>query len=140
MNINEYLYDDIEIGHTEYFYAEITQDMMDKFRAVTQDTNPLHCDAQFAVSCGHPSCVVYGMLTASFFSTLAGVYLPGKYSLIHCVETNFRKPVYVGDKLKITGNVKDKSDVFKTIELKVTIENQSSVKVCTGKMRVGFNK
>jgi 3-hydroxybutyryl-CoA dehydratase len=138
--MNEYTYAQLEIGHSETFEREITQEMMDDFKKITGDINPLHCDSTFAMACGQPSCVAYGMLTSSFFSTLAGVYLPGKFSLIHRVEIDFRKPVYVGDKLKITGVIKDKSDVFKTIELKVTIENQNNIKVCSGKMRIGFTE
>ena len=37
---------------------------------------PHHVDADYARGRGFPGRVVYGMLGASFFSTLAGVYLP----------------------------------------------------------------
>ena len=81
--------------------------------------------------------MAFGMLTASFLSTLAGVYLPGKNSLIHEVEVKFAKPVYPGDTLKVTGNVSEKNDTFRLFWMKVTITNQKGEKVLRGKMRVG---
>ncbi len=46
--MNEYKYNDIEIGNEESFKAVIDQEMMDKFKAITGDTNALHNDADFA--------------------------------------------------------------------------------------------
>ena len=70
------------------------------------------------------------MLTASFLSTLAGVYLP--------VETKFTKPVYIGDLLNISGEVTEINDTVNQIVLKVEIRNQNEEKVLRGKMKVGF--
>lgn len=138
--MNHYQYTDISVGQREQFAVTITEAMMDRFFEITQDCNPLHKEDSYAANAGFDGRVVYGMLTASFFSTLAGVYLPGEFSLIHSVETEFVKPVHIGDQLTITGLVKDKNDLFKTIELKITMTNQNQVKVCRGKMRVGLQK
>ena len=78
------------------------------------------------------------MLTASFLSTLVGVYLPGERSLIHSVETKFTKPVYIGDVLNVCGEVVEINDTVKQIVLKVEIRNQYEEKVLRGKMKVGF--
>lgn len=111
--MNEYTYCEIETGHSESFFAVVSEEMLDKFKEITGDINPLHNDETYAQEMGHPSRVVYGMLTAAFFSTLAGVYLPGKYSLIHTVETEFVKPVYIGDTLTVKGEVQKKDDTFR---------------------------
>lgn len=113
---------------------------MHDFFQIIGDNNPLHNDVGFARSLNHPDRVVYGMLTASFLSTLAGVYLPGKYSLIHRVEVEFPMPVYIGDQLTVTGTVKNKNDVFHTLDLKVVIINQAGKKVCRGNMTVGVTQ
>jgi len=137
--MNEYKYEEIEIGHKESFTADITEEMMESFKMMTGDINPLHNDEKYAVSLGHPGRVVFGMLTASLLSTLAGVYLPGKRSLIQEVKIKFAKPVYVGDRLTIEGIVEEKHDVYRLLVLKVTIRNQSGDKVCRGKMHVGVD-
>ena len=135
--MNEYTYEEISIGQKESFTVTVTQEMMDSFLAITGDINPLHNDQDYAVSKGHPQRVVYGMLTGSFLSTLAGVYLPGKRSLIHEVNLKFAKPVYPGDTLTVEGVVEYKEDLYSFITVKVTIRNQNGVKVCRAKMQIG---
>jgi 3-hydroxybutyryl-CoA dehydratase len=134
--MNTYAYDEIEIGKTESFSVTVTEDMLDGFKNISGDLNPLHTDREYAVSMGYSGRVCYGMLTASFLSTLAGVFLPGKYSLIQSVEIKFAEPVYVGDELLITGEVTDRNDTYKLIFLKVTIRNSDGKKVCRGKMQI----
>jgi len=135
--MNSYSFDEIQIGLKESFSVIITEEMMKKFMEITGDINPLHTDLKFAKSKGYDNKVVYGMMTSSFLSTLAGVYLPGKYSLIQSVETLFKKPVFPGDSLKILGEVVEKHDVVKRITLKVAITNQNNEKVCRGTMQIG---
>lgn len=134
--MNTYTYDEIEVGQAESFTVTVTEDMLASFKAITGDNNPLHNDEDFAKAKGQPGRVAYGMLTASFLSTLAGVYLPGERSLIQQVEIKFAKPVYIGDTLTVTGQVAEKNDTVQRIELKVTITNQDDAKVLRGKMGV----
>ena len=133
--MNEYLYEDISIGQEEKFQVTVTQEIMDSFCKISGDVNPLHTDLAFAQESGYSSCVVYGMLTASYLSTLAGVYIPGKWCLLENVDTTFVKPVFVGDTLTIKGKVADKHDIFKRVEIKARIENQERVCVCRAKVK-----
>ena len=81
------------------------------------------------------------MLTASLYSTVAGMYLPGKYSLIHSFdEISFMKPVFVGDELNIYAEVIDKDVALKMIRLKIVIKNQENKKVSRAKMKVLVTK
>ena len=137
--MNDYRYEEIDIGHKESFTVTVTEEMMKSFCSVTGDVNPLHNDEDYAVSAGHPGRVVYGMLTASLLSTLAGVYLPGKHSLIHEVKIKFAKPVYIGDTLTVEGIVEEKNDTYSLLMVKVAIRNQDGVKVCRGKMQIGVS-
>ncbi|HCM91855.1 MAG TPA: dehydratase [Lachnospiraceae bacterium] len=138
--VNTFTYDQIEIGHKESFKVKVTQADMDKFREITGDVNPLHKDPEYAGALGHPGCVVFGMLTASYLSTLAGVYLPGQHSLIHSVKTKFSGAVYVDDELTIEGTVTEKNDTFELIIIKAVIKNQEGKKVCKAEMQVGIGK
>lgn len=135
--MNDYTYEEISLGQKETFTVTVTEKMMEDFCAVTGDVNPLHNDAAYAATLGHPGRVVYGMLTASFLSTLAGVYLPGKRSLIQEVKVKFAKPVYVGDTISVEGIVEEKHDIYSLIVLKVTMKDQDGRKVCRATMRVG---
>lgn len=135
--VNTYTYDEIEVGHKEIFSVTITEQMLEQFRDITGDINPLHNDEQYAVSKGYKGRVAYGMLTASFMSTLAGVYLPGERSLIHEVEIKFAKPVFAGDVIEVEGVVTEKNDTFSILMVKVTMKNQAGEKMCRGKMQIG---
>ena len=127
--VNELTYGEIEVGQEAFFSRKVTQAMMDSFKAISGDTNPLHCDEGYAMSLGHSGCVVYGMLSASLYSALAGVYLPGKNCLLLGVDVKFKSPVYVGDELTVVGNVSKKTDAFQVITIKAKIVNQHGAKV-----------
>lgn len=138
--MNELTYADIEIGMKASFNRRITVDMENAFRMISGDENPLHKDDSYAIEIGggkFSGHVSFGMLTASMYSTIAGMYLPGKYSLIHSFdEISFLKPVFAGDKLTVTGEVTDKNDALKLIKLKVNIKNQENKMVSKAKMKV----
>ena len=135
--MNEYSFEDIKTGMKERFIVVITEELMNKFRNITGDVNPMHQNDKFAIRCGYREKIVFGMLTSSFLSTLAGVYLPGKYSLIQSVEIKFVRPVYVGDEITVIGEVEEKIDRFDLLRLKVYMVNQNNEKVLKGKMQVG---
>lgn len=138
--MNHFLYEEIKIDQKAEFSRTVTEEMMTAFRILTGDDNPLHTDQDYATNAGYPGRVVYGMLSAALFSTLAGVYLPGEYSLIQTVDLEFAKPVFVGDTLTVEGVVMNKYDAFNVIKLKVTVSNQLGEKVCRGKMRIGVQR
>lgn len=57
--MNEYTFEELSVGQKESFTAEITEEMMDKFRDISGDLNPLHTDANFAKGKGFPGRVTY---------------------------------------------------------------------------------
>lgn len=138
--MNDYKIDQIEVGMEASFSKQITREMEDSFRTITGDNNPLHRDDNFARDVsnekfrGH---VAFGMLTASLYSTMAGMYLPGKYSLIHSIdELSFLAPVFIGDVLEVSGKVIDKNIDLKFIVIKVVIKNWDKKTVSRAKMKV----
>lgn len=137
--MNAFQFSEIRVGQTARFLFFIDQKKLDAFRALSGDENPLHQDPAYAKAHGFQEPVVYGQLTAAALSTLAGMYLPGKYSLIHSIETKFLAPVYLSVcPLEVIGTVKDMDDRFKTITVKFEMRDQTGTKVCRGAMRIGF--
>lgn len=136
--MKEYRYEDLYIGLTESFEVEITEEMMKSFLNVTGDENPLHNDNEFAKEQGYLNKVVYGMLTSSFVSKLVGVYLPGKYCLLQGLEAKYLRPVYVGDRLTVSGSIDELHESVKRASVKFVITNQDEKKVAKGKADVGF--
>lgn len=137
--MNEYSFQELHYGQSESFCVTVTKDLEDCFRMMSGDVNPLHSSDDFAQEIGNGrfrSHVTFGMLTASFYSTLIGVYLPGKYSLIHSLDIKFQKPVYMGDELTIMGEVVGIQEELRLIQIKATIKNQISQKVSQANIRV----
>ena len=135
--MNKYLFEDIDVGLKESFTIFITGEMMSGFAVISGDYNPLHTDEAFAKDNGFKSNVVYGMLTSSLYSRLVGMNLPGKHALLQGIDVSFRKPVYVGDCLQVTGEVMYKNDAYKLLEIKAIIENQEEAVVSKAKIKVG---
>ena len=135
--MNEYKFSDMEIGLEESFEVKIDASKMDKFLDISNDTNPLHVDTNYARKKGFHGRVVYGLLTSSFYSTLVGVYLPGKNCILQEVNIQFSKPVYIGDILKIQGKVNYLNEACRQIEIKATITNQNNEKVSKAIIKTG---
>lgn len=136
--MNKYSFTDIYIGMQESFGVTVDSEKMDMFLAISGDNNPLHTDFSYAQNRGFRDVVVYGLLTSSFYSTLVGVYLPGRYCLLQGIDIQFTKPVFTGDKLTVTGKVHFINEAFKYIEIKASITNQEGVKVSKATIRVGL--
>ena len=138
--MNQFTLSELTVGQKETFSVRITPEDMARFRAITGDSNPLHCDAGYAAEHGHRDGVVYGMLTASYLSTLAGMYLPGLHSLIQSVQVKCAAPVYVGDTLSITGEVEEIIENYRLIVVKYRMTNQTGTCVMRGKMQIGVQE
>ena len=135
--MNSYKFVDINVGLEESFSVRVNSEKLDKFLTISGDINPLHTDAEYSKSKGFSDRVVYGMLTSSFFSTLVGVYLPGKYCILQGVDIQFSKPVYIDDILTITGKVSYINKAYKQVEIKAVIINQDNKKVSKATIKVG---
>jgi len=139
MTINEFSFSDVNAGDEISFLYQIDEVKMELFRQLSGDENPLHTDLKYANSKGFEENVVYGQLTAAALSTLAGMYMPGKLSIIHSIETHFLRPVFISKcPLNVVGKVKDKDERFRVITLKFEMFDTDGNKVCKGNMRVGF--
>ena len=135
--MNSYTLAELRPGMTESFTVTVTEEKMELFRQLSGDESPIHIDAEYSQQRGYPGRVCYGMLGASFFSTLAGVYLPGEHCLLHSVESKFAKPVFVGDTLTVTGVVDEVNETFSEITIKASITNQNGKKVTRGIIKAG---
>jgi len=112
---------DIKIGQKKSFEVVVTESMVDDFAKLSGDNNPLHMDENYAKSNNFKGRVCHGMLLASFFSRLAGMYIPGKNALYFSQSLKFQYPCFVNDRIEIHGEVIDKSLATKIITLKTTI-------------------
>lgn len=107
-------YDEISVGDAAYFSKTLTESDIHSFSAITADFNPIHVDEAYATasSLGRKmgGRIVQGMMTASFFSTLVGMFIPGKGSLYVSQTCNFKRPVKIGDTIRAECDVVEKME------------------------------
>ena len=138
--MNAFRLSDLSAGMTASFKVSVTSQMMTQFQDLSGDENPLHTDREFALSYGYRDRVAFGMLSAAFYSTLVGMYLPGRYALLQGVDASFIAPVFPGDELTVFGEIFSIHQVFKQIEIRAHITNQIGKKVSKAKIRSGINE
>ena len=116
-------FSDIKIGLGKEIKIAIGERDMDFFFRITGDRNIIHRGDDG---------IVYGMLTASFISTLIGNHLPGDGATWKSQTLKFVAPVKVGDTISIKGEVIAKDTDRKEITLYTDIYNQRDEVVLFG--------
>lgn len=137
--MNSYTMRQLEEGKTKAdFNIVLTQKMIETFQMLSGDHNPMHTNDSYAKEKGMRGMIAHGMLVASFYSRLVGMYLPGKYCLLHEIKVDFNKPVYSGDSLNISGVVAEKKELFHRVKINAKVTNQFGEKVSSAKITVGI--
>ncbi len=138
--MNEYRWADLTIGMQETLTIVVDRASVEAFAALTGDHNPLHVDSDAAREAGFRDQLVHGLLTTSYYSTLVGVYLPGRYALLQGIDVKFAHPVYPGDTLTVSGTVVFLSEAVRLAEIAAEIRNGDDVRISKAKIRVGIRE
>jgi 3-hydroxybutyryl-CoA dehydratase len=126
-------YSDLKAGQKASLQKKITEDDLSHFIAITGDKNPLHVDALFAEQTFFGQRIAHGMLSASLFSTLVGMHIPGTGAIYKSQTLEFLRPVFIGDTLTAWFEIIAIDPEKERIEIKSWIENQNGQKVVTGR-------
>ena len=129
-------FEDIEINDEIKFHVKITEKMLDDFAELSGDYNPIHTNYEYAKKTNYGDRLCHGMLLASFFSRLVGMYIPGKNALYFSQSLNFRKPCFINDEVTVFGTVIEKKSSTKMIKLKTVIKNLKDQIILDGEAKV----
>ena len=132
----EYNFDDLFVGQKVNFLKKIDEALVKDFAKLSGDFNPLHMNEEYASTTSFGRRVCHGMLLASFFSQLIGMYLPGKNSLYFSQTLNFRNPCFIDDFVTIEGEIIEKKSNMKLITLKTIIHNQTGTCLIDGVAKI----
>ena len=125
-DFSEYTYDEIKIGLSKNFQINITESLVNNFAELSGDFSPIHIDNEYAKTTTFGKRVVHGMLLASFLSQVDGMYLPGKHALYFSQNIEFHNPCFIGDTVKVSSEVIDKSESTKILKIESKITNQQN--------------
>lgn len=137
-------YDDLACGQRASFTKTITAADISNFIAITADVNPLHVDAGFSARTFFEKPIAHGMLSASLFSHVLGMKLPGIGGIYRSQTLQFHRPVYIGDTLTTSLEITHIDPKNELIEMRGLITNQHGVTVISGTATAtllrGFNE
>ena len=111
---------------------------MRRFIEITGDVNPLHVDEEFARKTKFGRRVLQGMLTASIFSTMVGMLLPGTGAIYRSQTLKFLLPVYLGETVTAHFVVGAVDRAKHRLEIEAWIENEAGQYVIEGTCEAGL--
>jgi RimJ/RimL family protein N-acetyltransferase/acyl dehydratase len=130
--------DDFQIGQRAAFTKTFTDDDVQRFVAITGDTNPLHVDDAFAARTRFGRRVLHGMLTASILSTMVGMFIPGTGAIYRSQTLSFLRPVYVGETVTAHFVIRAVDRERHRLTIDSWIENAAGERVVEGTCEAGL--
>jgi acyl dehydratase len=89
------------VGQTAERRIAISDAAIRSFADLISDHNPLHLDAEAAAAGRFGKPIAHGMLLASLFSGILGEDLPGPGTIYLSQNVTFRRPVFVGQTVRV---------------------------------------
>lgn len=129
-------YDEIKIGDSATLTRTLTKQDIQLFATVTGDMNPAHLDESYAKTDIFHQIVGHGMWTASMFSVLLGMQIPGPGTLYLGQMLKFLKPVHLGDTITASVKAIKKDDKHKHITFETLCANENGEHVLEGEALV----
>src|SRR5512141_1984503 len=118
----------------------ISDEMVRAFASLTGDTNPVHLDDAYAAGTRFGRRIAHGMIAAGLISATLANDLPGPGTIYLSQTLQFKAPVYPGDMLTTTVEVKSARPDKPIVTLTTTCKNQSDVVVLEGEAVVLVSK
>jgi acyl dehydratase len=129
---------DFRVGQRAELRKTFTDEDVRHFIAITGDTNPLHVDDQFASRTFFQRRITHGMLTASLFSTLVGMFIPGTGAIYRTQTLEFLRPVFVGDTVTAIFEIVAIDEENRILEIDSRIVNGEGEVVVSGICTAGL--
>lgn len=121
MNAKDLRMEDIHVGDTASFSRTWTDEDVQNFASISGDVNPLHMNDEYAKTTQFGRRLVHGMLLGSLCSQFVGMYIPGKRCLYLSQTLIFKKPVFIGDTVIVTGTITAISESTRIISILIVI-------------------
>jgi 3-hydroxybutyryl-CoA dehydratase len=130
--------EDFEVGQHASFTKTFTEEDVQRFIEITGDVNPLHVDEAFAAGTPFGRRILHGMLTASIFSTMVGMLLPGTGAIYRSQTIRFLLPVHIDETVTAHFVVRSVDRAKHRLEIDAWIENGAGEHVIEGTCEAGL--
>ena len=136
-------FDDFKVGDKASIIKTTSDEIVKTFAELTSDFNPLHVNEEFAKTTMFGKRLVHGAFSSGLISAVIGMKLPGPGALYLDQYCKFKKPVFIGDILTASVEVKEKivkkregKPNMNLLILETLVKNQDDVVVTEGKATV----
>jgi len=140
LNMSGYSINEIFIGMKKSVTKTISESDVYTYAGLIGDINPVHVNAEYAKNTRFGERIVHGMLTASFFSTIVGMLIPGADAIYLGQTCKFLLPVKFGDTITATGEVTKIVPEKRIAYMKTTVINQHGDIVIDGEATIMATK
>lgn len=120
----------LKVGDAYHHDFSFTQDDVIKFAEVSGDNNPLHLDQEYAAKTQFGKPIIHGVLGLSVFSKVLGTIFPGEGTVFMKMETQFKRPMFVGHPYEAIHTVIDVNSNRHIGTVKTEIYDKETGKVC----------
>ena len=129
-----------KIGKKVTFEKVFTSKNVIDFAKTTEDNNLIHIDENYAKNAMFGRRIVHGMLVASMFSKIFGTIYPGEGCIYYGQTLEFRKPVFLDDKIVATVTLIDYNEEKNIGVFKTEAFNKEEKLVINGEAKIVFPK
>ncbi|MBN2121155.1 MAG: MaoC family dehydratase [Candidatus Omnitrophica bacterium] len=105
MTLSTFDISDIEEGMSVSYITRVRKKDVKAFAELSGDVSPLHVNEDFGKKTPFGGNIAHGLLTASYFSTIVGVLLPGRNALLSGIDLDFIRPVPVDSEVTVSASV-----------------------------------
>lgn len=120
----------------------VTQENINLYSEVSQDSNPIHVDPEFARKTHLGGTIAHGMLTLAYVSQMMTLAFGQSWLSGGKLGVRFKTPARPGDTLSTTGKIRkiEQNHEHTIIYCDVLCSNQKGEAVITGETQVRINK
>ncbi|HHZ01487.1 MAG TPA: MaoC family dehydratase [Tissierellia bacterium] len=135
--------ENLKVGQKASFTKSITETDVYLFAGISGDINPAHINEEYAKNTYFKRRIAHGILSAALISAVIGVQLPGPGTIYESQTLNFLAPVYFGDTITSTVEIKEIIKDRNRVVLTTLCTNQDGIEVTKGEAvvlppRVGY--
>ena len=120
----------IEVGQQHREEFSYTQQQITDFANFTNDTNPLHINAEYAAKTPFKKPIMPSVLSAGVLSKLFGINFPGEGSVYISQQLNFKRPMFADIIYEVTVTVKSVNREKHVAVFNIEITDKTTGKAC----------
>ncbi|XP_033625371.1 hydroxyacyl-thioester dehydratase type 2, mitochondrial-like [Asterias rubens] len=122
-------------GDTASITKTFSSQDVQKFAELSEDTNPIHVNDEYAETARFGKCIVHGILVNGLISAVLGTKLPGPGTIVLSQMCEFPAPLYIGEPVTASVTVVNIDRRLVTCSASC-IANERNENVLTGSVRL----